>query len=242
MADTYTPFYNLTCPQIGLSDTTWGNKLNDNWDKIDAAIKAAFDAIDEYAPPTGLAVRGMILPWNGSVATIPTGWALCDGTNGTPDTRGYFIRAINSGTSGATSGSTTTGMAGGHSHNTMSAGGHNHGGVKPIALTIDQIPSHDHGGGVHVHNLGWTGVQNANLTTTDTLIAYINPQYAGVAAPTVSVTSLPATPTLNTDGSGQAHGHTLSNGGEHIHQTDSVPNHTHDITPDHYTFCLIMKL
>jgi hypothetical protein len=34
---------------------------------------------------------GIIMLWSGSQATIPSGWLLCDGTNGTPDLRGRFI-------------------------------------------------------------------------------------------------------------------------------------------------------
>lgn len=34
---------------------------------------------------------GMILLWSGSIATIPSGWALCDGTNGTPNLCDRFI-------------------------------------------------------------------------------------------------------------------------------------------------------
>jgi hypothetical protein len=34
---------------------------------------------------------GVIVMWSGSIATIPTGWALCDGTNDTPDLRDRFI-------------------------------------------------------------------------------------------------------------------------------------------------------
>jgi hypothetical protein len=34
---------------------------------------------------------GMILLWSGSIATIPSGWQICDGTNGTPDLRDRFI-------------------------------------------------------------------------------------------------------------------------------------------------------
>ncbi len=34
--------------------------------------------------------RGIIM-WSGSIANIPSGWALCDGTNGTPDLRDSFI-------------------------------------------------------------------------------------------------------------------------------------------------------
>lgn len=34
---------------------------------------------------------GTILPYSGDLADIPSGWALCDGTNGTPDLRGKFL-------------------------------------------------------------------------------------------------------------------------------------------------------
>ena len=33
----------------------------------------------------------MISMWSGSVNNIPTGWALCNGQNGTPDLRDRFI-------------------------------------------------------------------------------------------------------------------------------------------------------
>jgi len=34
---------------------------------------------------------GVIVMWSGTVATIPTGWLICDGTNGTPDLRDRFV-------------------------------------------------------------------------------------------------------------------------------------------------------
>ena len=33
----------------------------------------------------------MIISWSGSIESIPVGFALCDGTNGTPDLRNRFI-------------------------------------------------------------------------------------------------------------------------------------------------------
>ena len=39
--------------------------------------------------------RGMISMWSGDVTKIPSGWALCDGTNGTPDLRGRFVLGYN---------------------------------------------------------------------------------------------------------------------------------------------------
>ena len=34
---------------------------------------------------------GMISMWSGAIGSIPTGWQLCDGTNGTPNLKGRFI-------------------------------------------------------------------------------------------------------------------------------------------------------
>lgn len=34
---------------------------------------------------------GLITMWSGSAASIPSGWALCDGTNNTPDLRDRFL-------------------------------------------------------------------------------------------------------------------------------------------------------
>jgi hypothetical protein len=35
---------------------------------------------------------GAVMLWPGTRATIPSGWQECDGTNGTPDYRAYFVR------------------------------------------------------------------------------------------------------------------------------------------------------
>ena len=43
---------------------------------------------------------GMIILWSGSIASIPTGWHLCDGTTGTPDLRNRFIVCANADVSG----------------------------------------------------------------------------------------------------------------------------------------------
>lgn len=36
-------------------------------------------------------VSGMIMMWSGSIASIPSGWYLCDGNNSTPDLRNRFV-------------------------------------------------------------------------------------------------------------------------------------------------------
>jgi hypothetical protein len=46
----------------------------------------------QNAPASAPAVpSGSILLWSGSTGSVPAGWLLCDGTNGTPDLRDRFI-------------------------------------------------------------------------------------------------------------------------------------------------------
>lgn len=35
--------------------------------------------------------KGGIIMWSGSISDIPKGWALCDGTNGTPNLQNRFV-------------------------------------------------------------------------------------------------------------------------------------------------------
>jgi len=44
----------------------------------------------------GITPVGAILLWSGSASTIPDGFQLADGTNGTPDLRGKFVVGISS--------------------------------------------------------------------------------------------------------------------------------------------------
>lgn len=63
---------------------------------------------------------GTILLWYGAVADIPSGYQLCDGTNGTPDLRNSFlVGAGDTYAVGATGGATT------HTH-VFSGNGHTH--------------------------------------------------------------------------------------------------------------------
>ena len=55
-------------------------------------------------------VTGMIMMWSGTIATIPSGWLLCNGSSGTPDLRNRFVIGAFSDDSG-TAKTTVTGSA-----------------------------------------------------------------------------------------------------------------------------------
>jgi len=81
--------------------------------------KSQLDPI--LAAASRLVPPGVIVMWSGSIANIPSGWALCDGTNGTPDLRDRFI--VGAGSSYAVGAK---------------------GGAAEVTLTVDQMPSHRH--------------------------------------------------------------------------------------------------
>ena len=63
---------------------------------------------------------GSILLWSGSIASIPTGWVICDGSSGTPDLRNRFVVGAGSTYAvGATGGSANATLVS-HSHTASS--------------------------------------------------------------------------------------------------------------------------
>lgn len=66
---------------------------------------------------------GMIMLWHGSVASIPSGWHMCNGEMGTPDLTNRFIRCAESDTVFPTPGA----IGGSNVHTHSFAGdGHTH--------------------------------------------------------------------------------------------------------------------
>jgi hypothetical protein len=80
-----------------------------------------------YAVPSG----GIIM-WSGSIASIPTGWLLCNGSSGTPDLRDRFVTGAGSTYAVASTGGSANAIVVSHNHtfNVTSSGQsveHNHG-------------------------------------------------------------------------------------------------------------------
>ena len=68
--------------------------------------------------------KGMIIIWSGSSSNIPSGWALCNGSNGTPNLSGRFVLGY--------AGSGTASSVG------------KTGGSESVTLTTSQMPTHNH--------------------------------------------------------------------------------------------------
>lgn len=165
--------------------------------------------------------RGGIIMWSGTVATIPTGWALCDGTNGTPDLRGRFVI-----------GSSTT-----YSQGTS-------GGSATKTLSEANMPAHNHSGtttsgeGTHTHTITDPGHSHSGSSAAQTQTQSGNGLVSGSGnPPVVSAGTIAAANTtgITINSANSAHTHTFA--------TDTKGSGTaFDILPPYYSLAYIMKL
>ena len=79
---------------------------------------------NQWAAGAGIP-SGVILMWHGLIANIPSGWVLCNGSNGTPDLRGQFTQgAANGVEAGATGGSATAAPSAHSNHSVTQPSAH----------------------------------------------------------------------------------------------------------------------
>jgi hypothetical protein len=124
------------------------------------------------APPTSF-VAGMIMLWSGSIASIPSGWALCNGSNGTPDLRNRFIVGAGSTYAVDATGGSADAIVVSHTHTASSSSvvtdpGHTHTYSTGIDLNLTGI---SHRGGTPTNsgttNSNTTGITVATSTTVN---------------------------------------------------------------------------
>ena len=124
-------------------------------------------------------VAGMIIMWSGTIATIPTGWLLCNGSNSTPDLRDKFIVGATADSGGAakTNITGTPSQTGGskdaslpsHTHtatSTVTDPGHLH--------TVPPSVSDAIGGGGAIQAYRGTGPSNTSTAFTGITVATSN--------------------------------------------------------------------
>jgi hypothetical protein len=93
-----------------------------------AIIQVVYDGTEfQLLNPPALP-SGVITMWSGSIASIPGGWYLCDGTNGTPNLRDRFIVGAGSTYAVNATGGSADAVVVSHSH----------------TFTGDVLPTHSH--------------------------------------------------------------------------------------------------
>ena len=183
----------------------------------DAATKNYVDNSSGGGIPSGA-----IIMWSGTLATIPSGWALCDGTNGTPDLRDRFICSV-----GTSEDPGTTG------------------GANSYALSTSQLPSHTHSfttnsSGNHTHSFTTStdGSHTHNLYAVD--VGYSGGDwYTGVKSSSAAESGL-----MSSAGSHSHSGTTNSNGSHsHTGTTNATGSGSSiDNRPSYFKLAFIMKL
>jgi len=203
--------------------------------------------------PTETIPIGCILLWSGSVSSIPSGWALCNGSNGTPDLRNRFI--IGAGSTyavNATGGSTTKNLA--HTHTQEATGSES-------SHTHTQVNTGSESR--HTHTQGNTGNESSHTHLVEGLTAVggtgsggAGNFYSIIEGSTQHIHALSITSnagsshshTNPTTNAGSAHSHsnpTTNAGSPHSHTnptTDSALSATQDIMPPYYALAYIMKV
>jgi microcystin-dependent protein len=134
------------------------------------------ESIDTKSISTGVLTAGdNIMPMAGDIimfagATAPSGWAICDGTSGTPDLRSNFVVGANaSGNVGAAAGNAS------HSHTyafgnpTYGNSAFSHGAYGGAFSTNNSHSDHSHNWGMNVATgtyVGSTFIQATNASGT----------------------------------------------------------------------------
>ena len=117
--------------------------------------------------------------WSGSIASIPTGWLLCNGTSGTPNLIDRFVIAAGTTYAVGASGGSKDAIVVSHTH-TLTDSGHNHNlgstdtGVAGYAVSPGTGPT---GATNRKTDLATTGITMANAGSSGTN-ANLPPYYA----------------------------------------------------------------
>jgi hypothetical protein len=127
---------------LAVSPTLTGSPLAPTANVTTSNTQIATTAFVRSIVPTGV-----ILMWSGSIVSIPSGWLICDGANGTPDLRNRFIVGAGSTYAVGATGGSADAIVVSHTHtatSTVTDPGHVHfmgnaaffGGVTPTASSV----------------------------------------------------------------------------------------------------------
>lgn len=191
------------------------NVLKNTFPNLSAPVTATPDQLNNPVPV------GFIGMWSGAVNAIPSGWALCNGTNGTPDLRDRFI--VGAG-------------------NTYAVG--NTGGAASVTLSESQIPGHTH---VISATTGAAGAHTHSATVTDPghVHSALQPLTGSTSASSGGLTGQGST--RDTGSSTTGISVSISGAIDHTHSVSASAATTgggqsHENRPPYYALAYIMKV
>lgn len=124
---------------------------------------------------------GGIIIWSGAQAAIPSGWYLCNGSNGTPDLRDRFVVGAGSTYNVAATGGSKDATLVSHTHTaSVSDPGHSHTSVSDYI----HAAASDGGTGMFRNQAAQTGTSTTGITVTNSTVgssatnANLPPYYA----------------------------------------------------------------
>jgi len=197
-----------------------------------AEVNANFDDLVDglnTAMPASATGCGIIL-FSGAIVDIPSGWYLCNGSNGTPDLRDRFVVGAGSNYAvGATGGEAT------HTLTEAELASHNHGGTTST-VSVNHTHSGTTGGqsATHTHGAqsGVTHIMMYDATNTNEDRGNLGSGDRGRYADSTGNASTDHTHNFTTGGISADHTHSISSAGS---------NSAHENRPPYYALAYIQK-
>lgn len=188
--------------------------LKNTFPNLSAPVTSTAEQLNNAIP------SGFIGMWSGSIASIPSGWFLCNGSNSTPDLRDRFI------------------VGAGSTYAVGAIGGSN-----TVSLTEAQLPTHTHtitatteSAGSHAHSVSDPGhshlYNQASGQAPESGTGFVG--YQGYNAQTSTATTSAGT------------GISLGSAGAHTHNITATASNAgsgaaHENRPPYYALAYIMK-
>jgi len=207
-------------------DTEFNNISSASTTKIDkvpaaqtnnvAKFTATGAIADTGSPASALIPSGGIIMWSGLITSIPTGWGLCDGSNGTPDLRNRFV------------------VGAGDQYDRNDTGG-----ADSVTLTEAQMPSHNHGmstEGNHSHS-------GSTSTDGEHTHRYGQNRTTGEGGSDVIASAYDFDDFSTSSAGSHSHSLNINSNGDHTHTINNTGGgDSHENRPPYLALAFIMKL